>query len=582
MEEVDFYKLARPVQERFIGSVNGSGLPTPILEVRGGPREPWVWLAIGGVSFLVLVIVVRLGYGDPTSSLGLQPVPMIAVYAAILTTTVAGVLRAAALWQATRSLPYQPGIYAFPIGVIDARRHRLRIYRIADLAALDGPDPTLGFRLAFQSGASFPFRAKDAAHSEQASRQLSASRGQLAEASGARDSVRPKALAALDPLQGVANPLRPSTPITQMTPLWVAHVWLASVIAGVLIGLTVWTVRNLLSDEKMFARASQAADVDIFRAYLAHGRRHDDEVAKVLLPRAELRAAEKAGTVEAILAYIKGHPGSKIANEVGASLKKALLVELDNAKKPGTLTALQEFAKKYPDHHLDAELAAAKHAVYTAALERYKDVAPDKNAQVFVERLLAFAEKNGPRVDVRFHRKEARSMDTADKNVQKNKYFMGVISTPSRYFDDKHDAPREADMAKQLIARFEEAFPTDMLALQQGETVADPTAPLPPVTVPTLFVEHVTEWGGIVITNDTPRGVWAGFGVMGESTFRLPDDTKPMRYKFATWRRPDMNMVRSDPTVRPEEKVYDGQQRESFDLFAKKILATFFKPPPKS
>jgi len=582
MEEVDFYKLARPVQERFIGSVNGSGLPTPILEVRGGPREPRVWLGLGGASLLALIVVVRLGYGDPTSAIGLQPIPMVALYFVILTGVVAGVMRALALRHTTRSLPYQPGVYAFPIGVIDARRHKLRIYRIAELASVDGPDAAHGFRLAFQGGASFAFHAKDAAHAEQASRQLSASRGQLAEASGARDSVRPKALAALDPLQGVANPLRPSTPIVQRTPVWVAQVWGVSVAAGVLSGLAVWGVRNLLSDEKMFARAKEAADVDVLRAYLAHGRRHADEVSKVLLPRAELRAAEEAGTVEAILAYIKAHPASKIGNEVGASLRKALLVQLEKAKQPGTLTALQDFAKKYPDHHLDAELAAAKHAVYVAALEKYKDVAPDKAAQAFVERLLAIAEKSGPRADVRFHRKEARSMDTADKNVQKNRYYMGVISTPSRYFDAAHDAPREADMAKQIIARFAEAFPADLLALQVGEAVADPAAPLPPVTVPTLFIEHTTEWGGIVITSDAPRGVWAGIGVVGEASFRLPDDTKPMRYKFAGWRRPDMSIVRADPTARPEDKVYDTQERDAFDVFAKKALAVFFKPPPKS
>ena len=43
-KDSDFYKLARPVQERFIGSINGGGLPNPILEHRSEPKEPRLWL----------------------------------------------------------------------------------------------------------------------------------------------------------------------------------------------------------------------------------------------------------------------------------------------------------------------------------------------------------------------------------------------------------------------------------------------------------------------------------------------------------------------------------------------------------
>ena len=39
MQPIDFYKLSRVVQERFVGSVNGAGLPAPILRAAAKPES---------------------------------------------------------------------------------------------------------------------------------------------------------------------------------------------------------------------------------------------------------------------------------------------------------------------------------------------------------------------------------------------------------------------------------------------------------------------------------------------------------------------------------------------------------------
>ncbi len=585
MQLVDFYKLSRPVQERFIGSVNGGGLPSPILELRGGPREPLAWLAVSGGGLLALLVLYRIGLGDLTSSVAINPAAMIAAYALLLATVAVGLLKALAVWKEVRELPYRPGIYVFPIGLIDARRHQLYIYPIEELTSAEGPDPSQSFRVAFPNNASFEFPVRDRDRALEAAKLLSEARGRLTDADGARDSVRPKAMAALDPLHGFASPLMPSTPIIRNVPFWAVRAPIVAGVVGVLLGIGVWAMRNVGSDDRMFATAKAAADAPAYRAYIARGSRHKDEVGKVLLPRAELREAEKAGTVEAVEKYIREHPGSKIQAEASASLRTAMLAELETAKAPGTLSALQDFAKKHPGSHLEPELRLATDAIYKAARDGYMKTAPEKDPLVpaLVDRLLAFAQKTkSPVVQIRFRRKIGKSMDKGDSMVGKSKFFAGVASLPSRYFDEKHARAREADLGKAIIDRFQAAFPKEILSFEQGDPIGgDQEEPLPAVTGPTLFIEHLTEWSGGASTTEKPRGIYVGLGVLFEASFRMPEDTKPAyRFKLAGWRGPDVSLAKEED--RPEEKIYQAAAKEDFDLFAKKFLAGFFKPAEKA
>ncbi|WP_394822164.1 hypothetical protein [Pendulispora albinea] len=579
MQIVDFYKLTRPVQERFLGSVRGSGMPVPILEVHVGPKEPYAWLGLSAVASLLLLILYRLGYGSLDSPFAIQRTWTVAAY--VLVALIAfGIVRALAVWRAVRVLPYKPGVYVFPIGVIDARRHTMRVYHLAELKNVEGP--TAGqFVLSFEGGPRFVFPAPDKEKAERALRSLNTARTQHIEATSARESIRPKAIAAIDPLQdgGFASPLVPKTPIARATPVW-SRAWLVAPIVGLAVGHALWTGRNAWSDERMFATAKTKNDVASYRAYLARGAAgssHRAEVETVLLPRAELREAERVGTVDAIEAYMQAHPQIKIQNEVSAVLRQAMLAELATTKQAGTVSALNDFEKRRPDHKLAAEIQTAKHAVYAAAFESYRPMAnpKDPTALAFIERLLGFAERKGPRVEVRFQREIGKALEKADTAVGKSRMFMGGQSFPTRYFDVAHARSRETYAGRIIVEQFGQVFPKDILDVTMGEPLSEPDAPLPEPTVPTLFIEHTSEWSGGTATSDVPRGVFVGIGVTFDVTFRIPGDSRPYKFKYTTWRVPRTDSIRG--AERPEEIVYEQIAHDAFDQFTRKFLANFFK-----
>ena len=79
-------------------------------------------------------------------------------------------------------------------------------------------------------------------------------------------------------------------------------------------------------------------------------------------------------------------------------------------------------------------------------LDAYKKKAPtkDKNVVPFVERLFAWAEKHGPKVEVRFQRKKSESIGPRRINTSRRRRRSWARSPiPSRYFDEKHGTKRE-------------------------------------------------------------------------------------------------------------------------------------------
>jgi hypothetical protein len=571
MRELDFYELSRAVEDRFVGSMRGEGQPRPLLANRGGvPREVFVGSAIGLGGLAGLVVLFELGLGDLTSDLALHPLPVIAGYVVAVATIALGALQVLARLRADWALPFTPGVYLFPSGVIDARRHILRVFTLSRLVKPVVEDRSL--TLAFPEGESFTFAISEKGHTDEIRTVIEGAQEALEKAQAAGDK---HSLGVLDPLLdvGVANPFAPKTALKRQVPLWARQVWLTALVLGIVVAPAIWFARNMVSDAAMLSRAHLQRSVDGYKAYLARGGRRQD-VAEVLLPRAELVQAVKEGTVEAVEKYIQTHPNSKIPNEVSAALRQTMLIELDATKRAGTVSALNDFAKRHPNNMVDAELKQAVHAVYQAALARYKRESGVKDPAVltFVERLLAFAEKAGPKVEIRFRRKVAKSAEIADNQVKKSPFFMGTPSLPSQYFDDAHSRPRETNAGKALVARFASAFAPDVLSLELGAPITDPDAPLPPPTVPTLFVEHTAELSGASYLNANPRGVFVGAGMTFEATFRVPDDTKPYKFKQTVWRPPDVTLSKGDAETW-ETAVYEAMAAEGFNQFSQKFLA---------
>src|SRR5580692_7661694 len=392
MRREDFYALPRAAQDRFVGSVSGSGLPAPILRTTLRPLEPFVWIGAGGLALVLALLLCRVGYGDLDNGLARQGPGWILPYVALVGLSVFGGLRAFAILHEHGRSPFPRGVYLFPVGLIDARRSEFHVYPIEDLTNVVGPDVN-GFTLQFGE-TSFAFRVEDDELAEIASREIAGARGTIDEARGASESMRPKALAALDPLQGFTNPLGAPERMLSTKPTWGTFAWAIATVAGAAIGGSVWVVRNAKSDDAMYERAVAVNDSASLRKYLAKGSRHAQEVSSILLPRAELRDAEAVGTVEAIEGFLTTHPEPSVSVEVAAALRAALLVELEVAVKTGTLTAIDEFARRHPQAPIEADVHRARHGVFVAAYDRYVATAPPKaQAELaFVQALLAWAE----------------------------------------------------------------------------------------------------------------------------------------------------------------------------------------------
>jgi len=341
----------------------------------------------------------------------------------------------------------------------------------------------------------------------------------------------------------------------------------------------VWIVRNATSDDAMYDRATTANDSASLRAYLEKGTRHEAEVASTLLPRAELRDAQKAGTVEAIEQFVASHPQTPIASEVTTVLKAALLLELDAAVKGGTLAAIEEFARRHPDASVQAEVLRARHGVYKAALDRYLAEAPPKAPAetAFVQAMVAWVEAKGPQVEIRFHRDRSKTLDKADTAVAKHSMFRGVVSLPSHYFDGDGEKTYEDALVTVVAQRFLRVFPPDILTLATGEPIVGADTPLSAkIVVPTLFVEHGASWHGAIATSKDPRGVFCGLDLSFDALFRLPDATKPVRVTFDAWRVP--NLAAASGADKPEEAIYSEMHAKAFDLFEKRLIGAFFAP----
>jgi hypothetical protein len=417
--------------------------------------------------------------------------------------------------------------------------------------------------------------AASAAEVERADVALQSFRGELAKAIAAQDVHM---LAELDPLHdsALSSPIGPTEAMKRTLPAWIRLDWGIAIAIGVAAGLALGTTRNTMSDEAMFRALVSTGTVADLQRYLTHGGRHSDEVRDVLLPRAQLRDAEAQGTVEAVKAFAADHPSSKIGPEIDVALRRAMLAELEKAKKVGTVAALDQFVRRYPDRIVDRELKAARHALYARALVAWKEKSEtDAGAKAFMERLLAWAEKNGATSEVRFRLKPSKSLDDADKSAIKSGHYPGPDALPSKFVAPAVLRPREQRVEQALSQAFAAAFPSDVLVLQPGEPLAA-DAPVP-TKVPTLVIEYAPEWSHVNTATMKPNTVFAGYNFTFDSAFSLPEGA-PLKVQVKAWRGAEVWKIKSDGMEREDfqQKVYDTMIDGAFDQLDKKLEDTFF------
>lgn len=579
MRKLHFYSLPRSLQDRFIESARGAAVPAPLLVRRIRNRDHLIWLGAGAGVAAAWALFVGYGFGDLDHSLALTSPGWLAMHAAFAAAVIACLLRGHAVrWEAQRT-PYPEGAYLFPAVLIEARRGDLIEHDLSK--ATDVSVQGSHLRIAV-NGNGFTFEAASPELAERGRTTVEASREQWARLQK-EDSALEKAR--LSPLvdSGVPNPLAPTTPLASQRFLKPVAFALLTVISAAMLSWAVWWWRNELSEKSLYAAAAAQNSVEAYQAYLARGGKRP-EVVDVLLPRARLAVAREVGTIDAIRQYIADHPESKIGGEVQAALRAAVLAALEQAKAVGSVTALAEFAAKYPDHVLvSAELAAARRAVYQRTLAAFEKQAAPKNDEIvpFVQRLLAYAEKHGPRVDVRMEHRFPQKIETIDNILAKSpKYYMGRRSLPTQYFLGDYAARRERTLAERLIQRLQTNFPKDVLEFRFVGPSDGINPTLPAIEVPTLTLTHTENLSGGFV-GGRPKTIFVGASIAMTATFEIPGEKEPYVFKWGKWAPPNIRKIddsdKTVPDVIPD--AYEEMMSGSFEKFGEDYLKQWYAEP---
>lgn len=585
MKSIEFYDLPRPVQERFVAASQASLAPAPLAVKLASRYIGARWFAAAAFFLVATAVFAARGFGELGHPSALASGTDALVYCIGFTLGFASLTRGFTVRDRALSLPFARATYLFPMGVVEATSSSLAIHPLSDLTQVEARAAAL--EVTFNDGASFAFPAKDQKQADAAKEAVNQSRERLDEALES-DSVRH--LAALDPLcrTNFPSPFSQDVPFKRPTALWATALLAMAVVSGVALGVGVFEIRNKLSGRRLAEVARASNTTAAYRQYLANGGTQP-EIVDVMLPRAELAEARARGTVEAIEEHIRSHPSSKIKPEEDAALREALLSALAKASAESTLAALDAFAAQHQNHApVAAELAAARHDVYRAATARVAALAVSNDTRksdpaAFFQRLVAYAEKHGPKVEIRFRSRLGKSHATADTHVRLSAYFTGNASLPSRHFGPEQMRQREALAAPLLISALQPLFPTEIVRFELGEALPSPEdderlPELPTPSVPTLFIDHRTELSGGT-THAKPRGIFMGAGIFYDTLFVIPGEEAVLEINVPTWRTPSRQIM--DRDSRTIADVYEDLARRSFALFLRRYLERVLKEPPE-
>lgn len=584
MKSIEFYDLPRAVQERFISASQAALAPAPLAVKVASGYVGLRWFLAALAGFVLTIAYVLRGFGDLAHGGALASGLQAAIYGVGFTLSFACLSRGLTLRDRALSLPFTRATYLFPVGVIRAESATLELHSLADLERVEASPTAL--ELSFKAGARFAFPAKTAEQAEMAKEAVTRSKERLGEAQR-EDSMRE--LAALDPLcqTRFPSPFSTGVPFKRPALAWTAALFGMAIVSGAALGVGVWKIRNIVSEGRIAAAAHQDGSAAAFRTYLERGGTRQD-IVDTHLPRAELREAEAQGNVPALERYIAEHPDSKIGSEVATALRNALLRELESAKAAGTLASLNDFAARFPRHEAVAqELGAARHAVYERAAARAASLTIERGRRNdpadFVRRLVDYVEKNGPRVELRFRSQLNKTTKRADTQVRESSYFSGQVSVPSQYFDEQHMRAREKLLAPLMIESLQSLFAPEVVRFEHGEPLPaigmeEDETPLPEPSVPTLFVDQLTELSGSVAVMK-PRALFTNAAMFVSTDFVIPGDASKLSVKVQTWRAPDRKVTTHKD--RTYGDVYEDLGRRSLNLFLRRYLAAMLKDPPE-
>ena len=236
--KVDFYRLPRPVQDRFAAATRRSAPPAPLLYCPGAADDVWGYL---GASAALAVAAAhrapaRLGRRDQPVRAARREAPGRRHRCCSPGRRTASCTRWGSSGRSIRC-PGAPGRYLFPGCVVDASGPVLDVWSVGDAEAIErvaAPGPGLALRM--RDGSRVVVLAASAEQAEKADAALGSMRQELARAIAEDD---PHVLAELDPLhdRAMSSPIGPTGSMKRVLVVSKRFDWVIAAVAGVLLGL---------------------------------------------------------------------------------------------------------------------------------------------------------------------------------------------------------------------------------------------------------------------------------------------------------------------------------------------------------
>lgn len=570
-DSVHFNALPEKVRQRFVACTRNADRPCAIHEnvttSKSKLRKGLLHLAAGTA---VLYFLASINYGVTVDGR-----LWLAIYAGLASVAVSGLISVINGLVYRKALPYEPGIYLFPMHLVIAQGPRLRLIPTSELSNIgsnhhfdNGKYTGTSLRFEFQSGFHCSMRVSDMEKAQYIVDALDQYRQQLAVAA---QNQQVEVFAGLDPFfeARASNEwdemLRKNDPVDVRTgiragsiPALLRHARVSYLALGLVVGASVFYLRNVPADDRLFAQVEKHRTQRAIDDYhKAGGTRHRDEIMCYWQP----------------------------------------LVALEEAKRRGSVTALRTFRDEYPRSVFDDDAKQAIHELFAKALEdlRAHAVGADPEVMLFMGMLFAYLEAHdSPPVEVRFHPPNQALLAYADEALTKmpRSETDGVVVSPiSPSFTAERSEPRQTFIVRSLDDGFNAIVPNDILDLRRGPPISvenEDVSDIGEIRVPTIAVSYtVSPSGALYVNNENTHG-YVGITVDFLVTMRIPGSDDSLDFPV-TVQPPDRFTVtgvasnffgvRTD-SMPADATVYDVMARRAFENLATALGGAFFAGQP--
>lgn len=489
VRHVDFNDLPRASRERFVRSLVSTSPTARPLCGRVAKRRPtvgWWLLVVAAVGALAALAAPRFGAIEAP----VQDARYLAGYVAAWTALALAGSMLARRRALAGSLPFAPGVYVFPLDVVDARTRSLTLHPLADLdrcelvesrrkgvceVHFELPAARFVFELAGRDVAEGVVAAVERARSSSSARGVSgdaSTNDPFAEARARR-----------------FEPARDHGILARGRPAWSRHVWAIGLTVGVVGGGLSHRLRNSVSDRQALARVDATGDVELAERYAGGSGSHASEVAAGTLPRAHLARARSLPDgrlrADAIARVLTRFPRSPATADARVALA---LAEHAEFAKLRTVAELRAFVAWSPAA-ADAPAASAKIAeAYVRAREEFRarGKTTDKSVAPVVDAILRHAEASAS-VDVRLRRHIAPSLPA----------HLGA--SHAAVLEEAREVDAGVTPASALVAALERSlvavFGAEVVSLRLGPPLDGPapipgTPPFVEVSAPVIVIDY--------------------------------------------------------------------------------------------